>query len=99
MTGHSHSEPSATGPTIRLRASAIRTIGERLLKGGIVLSYAALTGLLAILAGVGSVYAGGILPTTFGTVLVRWLTAVVAIAAAPTIARWLLRRMIGSLDR
>lgn len=74
-------------------------MGESVLKWGILLSYAALTGLVAILAGIGSVYAGGILPTMFATVVVRWLTAVVAIAAAPNIARWLLRRVIRSLDR
>lgn len=81
-------------PSTAIRLPVPYTVSNRLLRWLIVFAYAGLIAVLAVLAGIIAVYAGTVLPTSFGTVILRWFTAVVAIAASPNIAQWLLRRLL-----
>lgn len=88
--------PDADNPTrITRHLPTPGPVAERILRWAVLLAYAGTIGLVALFAGIVAVYAGAILPTSFGTVLLRWGAAVVFIAAAPNIAHWLLSRLIG----
>lgn len=74
-------------------------VAEQLIRWVLLLAFAVLTGLIVILGALIAVYAGSVLPTTFGTVLLRWVLTLIAIAASPNIAGWIVRKIVHVIGR
>ncbi len=69
------------------------SVTEGLVRWAVITVYGGLTVAVALTGAVTAVYAGILLPTTFATVLLRWLAVVVLVAGAPNLAGRILRRI------